>query len=256
MVSGWLHRRNGYDGESHRPRARRDLRPNPEGARARYRAGDSRGKEDSARRGRQAEQALRPVSSTLPTRPRSRTERSEAPAPDPPPATPDPPPPSHSTKPQPPSGTTADTTPIPHSSPKAPQGLKDPRVRNERTAPPESVEPASTSSPPPAATSKQRLRRVVVPERPRKPVGKAPSGPVDEWVEEKARKKGHRLTPFKEQRIPLASEHDRRYVAECRDCKRKAYAIKAADPGWTTANTPWETQGPAFEDRCPGNLGR
>lgn len=181
-------------------------------------------------------------------------DRSEVPAPAPPPAIPDPAPSAHSTKPEPASGTRADTPSVSQRSAGAPQSSKEPPVRNRQTTLPQTVEPAEPPSRP-ATTSKSRIRRVSIPERTHQPVRRPASGPVDEWVLEKALKKGHRLAPFREQRSALASEHDRRYVSECHDCKLKAYAIKAADPGWTTANTPWETQGSAFEKHCRGDIG-
>ena len=179
-------------------------------------------------------------------------ERSEAPAPTPPPATPDPAPPAHSTKPEPASGTRAGPAPVSHRSAGDPQSSKKPPVGNRQTTLPQTVEPAKSPPSTPTTTPKKRISRVIIPERPQQPVRSPASSPVDEWVLEKAQEKGHRLAPFREQRRALASEHDRRYVSECYDCRRKAYAIKAADPGWTIANTPWETQGSAFEHHCPG----
>jgi len=179
-------------------------------------------------------------------------QRSEAPAPAPPPAAPDRPAPPDETEPEPASRSEADSPPMPPSAPAERQESREPLIHEQGTPPPQPAEPAETPPSPPATTSKQRLRRVVVPGRPRQPVQKPTSSPVSDQVFEKALEKGHRLAPFREQRSALASEHDRRYVSECYDCKRKAYAIKAADPGWTIANTPWETQGSAFEHHCPG----
>ena len=217
------------------------------GARERKRAS----REEASKRGRLSDLARR----LFRLRPGVGQQRSEAPAPTPPPASADPAPPPRSTKPQPASRTEADTPPMSPSSPAERQELQEPLMRERRIPPPQPVEPAETPPSSATTTSNQRLRRVVVPGRPRQPVKKPAPSPVPEWVFDKALEKGHRLAPFKEQRSALASEHTRRYVSECYGCKRKAYAIKAADPGWTTANTPWETQGSAFEKHCPGDFG-
>lgn len=207
--------------------------------------------EEASKRGRLSDWALR----LFRLRPGVGQQRSEAPAPAPPPAAPDRPAPPQKTEPQPASRTEADTPPMPPSTPAERQKLQEPLKREQRTPRPQPVERAETPPSSVTTTSKQRLRRVVVPGRPRQPLEKRAPSPVPEWVFAKVLEKGHRLSPFREQRSALASEHDRRYVSECYDCNRKAYAIKAADAGWTTANTPWETQGSAFEKHCPGDSG-
>lgn len=212
-------------------------------------------REEARMRGRLSDLARR----LFRLRPGVGQQRSEAPAPAPPSAAPDRPPPLDETKPQPASRTEEDTPPMPASSPAERQELREtrePPIRKQRTPPPRPIEPAETPPSSVTTTSKQGLRRVVVPERPRKPVERPAPSPVPKRVFEGVLEKGHRLAPFREQRSALASEHTRRYVSECYDCQRKAYAIKAADPGWTIANTPWETQGSAFEQHCPGNSKR
>lgn len=180
-------------------------------------------------------------------------ERSEVPAPTPPPAIPDPGPPAHSTKPEPESSTEGDTPPVSHSSPAVPQKSQEPRIRSQRTTTPQPVESAGTSPSAPATASKQRLRRVVIPERPRQPVEIPPPSPVPEWIVERAQQKGHRLGRFKvdTRGQSLAAEQDRRYVSECVECNLKAYAINAAPGGWTIRDAgTWRPQGRAFEEHC------
>ena len=204
-------------------------------------------REETGGRGRITELARR----LFRLRPGVGRERSEAPAPTTRPAVPDPssPPPSA----HPSSLREADDGPVPESSPAAPQPSEERQTRDQGTLP----QPVgSTETPPssPAKTKEQRLRRVTVPERTlRQPVKKpvAPS-PVPDLVLDKASRKGHELSSFIEQRSFLAREHEQRYMAKCVKCESTAYAIRAADQNYTLKDTPWETQGPAFEKSCTG----
>jgi len=206
--------------------------------------------EESSGRGRLTELARR----LFRVRPGVGRERSEAPAPTPPPTTLDPSPLPSRTDPQPASGRKADTPPTTIPSPATPQKSQEPQPYDHRATPPEPVEPSETPPSSSATTSKQRLRRVVIPGRPRQPVEQPASSPVPEWVLEKARQKGHRLGLFREQRRALASEQDRRYVSQCDICKGTAYATNAAPAGWTIRDAgSWVPQGAAFEKTCRGN---
>ncbi len=180
-------------------------------------------------------------------------ERSEAPAPTPPPASLGPSSSSHSAHP---SSLREDVDdPVHESSSAAPQPLDNRQARDQRTAHREPAKPTTTPPSSPTEATERRLRRVTVPERvPLLPVRKTvvPS-PVPKWVREKASQRGHELSPFIVQRSALASEQEQRCVAKCVNCKSTAYAIRSADQNWTLKDTPWQTQGPAFEKSCPGH---
>ncbi len=206
--------------------------------------------EEAGKRGRLSDLARR----LFRLRPSVGRERSEAPAPTPPPTTPDPSPLPSATDPQPASGRKADTPPTPLPSAATPQRSQEPQPYDQRATLRKPVEASETPPSSSATTSKQRLRRVVIPGRPRQPVEQPASSPVPEWVLEKARQKGHRLGLFREQRRALASEQDRRYVSQCDICKGTAYATNAAPAGWTIRDAgSWVPQGAAFEKTCRGN---
>ena len=210
--------------------------------------------EETRGRGRLTELARR----LFRLRPGVGRERTEAPAPTPPPTTPDPssPPPStHSS-----SRGEAGPGPVPQSPPSG-----HPQSTTGQTSDPEPTigdpdKPVATPPPPSSTTSEQRLRRVVIPERATRPTEeRAANRHVPKWVLEEASKasaRGHELRGFREQRRALASEQERSFVSECITCGAKASVTLAVHDNWTAREGGYRSpKGKAFEKDCSPGVG-
>jgi len=178
-------------------------------------------------------------------------KRTEAPPPTPIPPRVDSPPAAPRTEPDPPINTepVSSTRSLPSAPPSPPESrAKPPETRSGRSVPPPKGDKPSSSVP-----SKQRLRRIAIPDRRQQPPVEEPDVPFPEYLLDRPKSLGHQFGQFTKNRSFSGEDL---YEGSCTNCDSKAIARHSAPENWTTADAGmWDLRGAASDTACKGTAG-